>query len=419
MKIVPFQKKPDRSFLIKIPALFLAVLATFSACSGSNNTSSTPIPLPNGQAGSLITANGNLADCFAITSTSSLTLCTSSTSSAAGSEGVTALNTFVSSSSLPVLVVGANNGAVNVVPNVDSTSSSPIPCTTSSSPTYAISAVTGVATSSSGANIFAASGNTLYGFTYSSSSSSCTDFNPPSISISSGTITGLGIFNNVLFGVTSSGSYFTISGANTLNGLSSFATSLKPLPNYPVSGPAINGMAIDPNGLVFFADASTNTANNGGQITIYHVSSSTPYTLSPNNVQSYSGNNNGVAMSDPIGIAVSETTITNPNYCSTAPCDYIYLLNIGNSIQQYVMPVPTPINGGVSINPFNLPYTGCEMTDPVALTSFPALNQSPFSTQSQTGPFVFLGNKSLSSLGPCSGATTYGNNVVSYGITGQ
>jgi hypothetical protein len=223
----------------------------------------------------------------------------------------------------------------------------------------------------------------------------------------------------VLFGVTSSGSYFAISGANALTGFSSFTTQLTTLPNYPVSGPIIKGMAIDPNGLVFFADASTNTANNGGQITIYHVSSSTPNTLSPNNVQSYSGNNNGVAMSDPIGIAVSETTITNSNYCSTAPCDYIYLLNIGNSIQQYVMPVPTPINGGVSINPFNLPYTGCEMTDPVALTSFPALNQSPFSTQSQTGPFVFLGNKSLSSLGPCSGATTYGNNVVSYGITGQ
>ncbi|WP_041774074.1 hypothetical protein [Leptospirillum ferrooxidans] len=419
MKIVPFQKKPDRSFLIKIPALFLAVLATFSACSGSNNTSSTPIPLPNGQAGSLITANGNLADCFAITSTSSLTLCTSSTSSAAGSEGVTALNTFVSSSSLPVLVVGANNGAVNVVPNVDSTSSSPIPCTTSSSPTYAISAVAGVATSS-GANIFAASGNMLYGFTYSSSSCNAFSSNS-SISISSGTITGLGIVNNVLFGVTSSGSYFAISGANALTGFSSFTTQLTTLPNYPVSGPIIKGMAIDPNGLVFFADASTNTANNGGQITIYHVSSSNPNTLSPNNVQSYSGNNNGVAMSDPIGIAVSETTITNSNYCSTAPCDYIYLLNIGNSIQQYVMPVPTPINGGVSINPFNLPYTGCEMTDPVALTSFPALNQSPFSTQSQTGPFVFLGNKSLSSLGPCSGATNsnYGNNVVSYGITGQ
>ena len=225
----------------------------------------------------------------------------------------------------------------------------------------------------------------------------------------------------MLFGVTNNGSYFAISGANALTGFSSppFATQLTPLPNYPVSGPAINGMAIDPNGLVFFADASPNTANNGGQITIYHVSSSTPYTLSPNNVQSYSGNNNGVAMSDPIGIAVSETNITNSNYCSTGLCDYIYLLNIGNSIQQYVMPVPTPINGGVSINPFNLPYTGCEMTDPVALTSFPALNQSPFSTQSQTGPFVFLGNKSLSSLGPCSGATTYGNNVVSYGITGQ
>ncbi len=421
MKIVPFQKKPDRSFLIKLPALFLAVLATFSACSGSNNTSSTPIPLPNGQAGSLITANGNRADCFATTSSTSpyLTLCTGSSPSAAGTNGVTALNTVSSATTSPPpasLIVGTTNGNVNVVNSVYSSPTVSSYCQAGSS---AISAVAGVATSSSGANIFAASGNTLYGFTYSSSSSSCTDFNPPSISISSGTITGLGIFNNVLFGVTSSGSYFTISGANTLNGLSSFATSLKPLPNYPVSGPAINGMAIDPNGLVFFADASTNTANNGGQITIYHVSSSNPNTLSPNNVQSYSGNNNGVAMSDPIGIAVSETTITNSNYCSTAPCDYIYLLNIGNSIQQYVMPVPTPINGGVSINPFNLPYTGCEMTDPVALTSFPALNQLPFSTQSQTGPFVFLGNKSLSSLGPCSGATTYGNNVVSYGITGQ
>jgi hypothetical protein len=223
----------------------------------------------------------------------------------------------------------------------------------------------------------------------------------------------------VLFGVTNNGSYFSIAGANTLTSFPTvFTTQLTPLPNYPVSGPNINGMAIDPNGLVFLADASTNTPNNGGQITIYHVSSSNGNTLSPNNVQSYSGNNNGVAMSDPIGIAVSETTVTNSNYCSTAPCDYIYLLNIGNSIQQYVMPVPNPINGGVSINPFNLPYTGCEMTDPVALTSFPNLyNESP----NQTAPFVFLGNKATSNLESCAGSGTYayGNNVVSYGITGQ
>ena len=124
-------------------------------------------------------------------------------------------------------------------------------------------------------------------------------------------------------------------------------------------------------------------------------------------------------MSDPIGIAVSETSITNSNYCSTAPCDYIYLLNIGNSIQQYVMPVPSSNNQGVSINPFNLPYTGCEMTDPVALTSFPALNISPFNTQPQRSPFVFLGNTTPSSIESCLTATTYGNNVVSYGINGQ
>ena len=123
MKIVPFQKKPDRSFLIKLPALFLAVLATFSACSGSNNTSSTPIPLPNGQAGSLITANGNRADCFATTSSTSpyLTLCTGSSPSAAGTNGVTALNTVSSATTSPPpasLIVGTTNGNVNVVNSV-------------------------------------------------------------------------------------------------------------------------------------------------------------------------------------------------------------------------------------------------------------------------------------------------------------
>ncbi len=415
MKIVPFQKKPDRSFLIKLPALFLAVLATFSACSGSNNTSSTPIPLPNGQAGSLITANSsNLADCFAITSTSTgLSQCTSSANGANG--GVTALGTFLSgSSSTPGLVVGTSVGTVNIVTNVDTTLS-PIFCSVSS---QKITAIAGVNNSSNYTNIFAAVGQNLYS-SIGTSSNSCTFSYSSTLTTSAtaGIITGLAVYNGTLFGVTINGYYFSIANANTSNPAT--PSNLEPLPNYPVSGPIINGMAIDPKGLVFFADASPNTANNGGQITIYHVSSSTPYTLSPNNVQSYSGNNNGVAMSDPIGIAVSETNITNSNYCSTGLCDYIYLLNIGNSIQQYVMPVPTPINGGVSINPFNLPYTGCEMTDPVALTSFPALYQSPFSTQSQTGPFVFLGNKSLSSLGPCSGATTYGNNVVSYGITGQ
>ncbi len=414
MKILSLQKKPDRSLHGKITTFLLVTLVTLSACSGNNNTSSTPIPLPNGQAGSLITSNGNPADCFATTTTSGLTLCSGSTTSANGSNGVTALNTFVSSS-VPGIVVGTSNGVVSVVNNVNSTSTTPIECTTSSSPTSSISAVAGVPTTSGTNIIFAASGSVLYGFTQSSSCSAFAN----NATISSGTITGLGIYNNVLFGVTNNGSYFSIAGANTLSSFPTvFTTQLTTLPNYPVSGPNINGMAIDPNGLVFFADASTNTPNNGGQITIYHVSSN-GNTLSPNNVQSYSGNNNGVAMSDPIGIAVSETTVTNSNYCSAAPCDYIYLLNIGNSIQQYVMPVPNPINGGVSINPFNLPYTGCEMTDPAAISSFPSLNSSPFSSQSQNGPFVFLGNKSPSSLGPCGGASTYGNNVVSYGIIGQ
>ena len=411
MKILSLQKKPDRSLHRKITTFLLATLVALSACSGNNNTSSTPIPLPNGQPGSLITSNGNPADCFASTQNSSLNNlpCTV----AAGATGVTALNTFVSSS-VPGIVVGTSNGVVSVVNSVYS--SSPIvvycPALPSSSSISAVAVA--------GTNIFAAVGSTLYEF---SGGTSCSSSSHSSTPIGSGTITGLGvdITHSTLFGVTNSGSYFSIANASTVTSLStsSITTPLTPLPNYPVSGPSINGMAIDPNGLVFFADASTNTANNGGQITIYHVSSSNGNTLSPNNVQSYSGNNNGVAMSDPIGIAVSETTVTNPNYCSTAPCDYIYLLNIGNSIQQYVMPVPNPINGGVSINPFNLPYTGCEMTDPAVISSFPSLTSPPFSSQSPNGPFVFLGNKSPSSLGPCGGTSTYGNNVVSYGIIGQ
>jgi hypothetical protein len=227
---------------------------------------------------------------------------------------------------------------------------------------------------------------------------------------------GLAISGSTLFGVTINGYYFSIPNANTTS--PGTPSTLAFLPNYPISGPVINGMAIDPNGLVFFADSSQNTSNNGGQITIYNASGTT---LSYNG-QSFSGNNNGVAISAPIGIAVSQTSILNSNYCSnpSLPCDYLYLLNSGNIVQQYVLQIPSPITGGISINPFNLPYTGCEMTVPVALTSFPTLNQSPFSGQSPSGPFVFLGNKSLSSLAPCSGSTTsYGNNVVSYGITGQ
>ena len=356
MKILSLQKKPDRSLHGKLTTFLLATLVALSACSGNNNTSSTPIPLPNGQAGSLITSNGNLADCFATTNGSALTLCTSASSPPNGSNGVTALNTFVSASSAPGIVVGTSNGVVSVVNSVYSSTPTVVSCPALPS-SSSISSISAVAVA--GTNIFAAVGNTLYEF--SGGTSSCSS--PSSTPIGSGTITGLGvdITHGTLFGVTNSGSYFSIANASIVTSLStsSLATPLTPLPNYPVSGPSINGMAIDPNGLVFFADASTNTANNGGQITIYHVSSSNGNTLSPNNVQSYSGNNNGVAMSDPIGIAVSETSIPNSNYCSTAPCDYIYLLNIGNSIQQYVMPVPNPNNGGVSINPLMLgPETG-------------------------------------------------------------
>jgi len=422
MKIVPFQKKPDRSFLIKLPALFLAVLATFSACSGSNNTSSTPIPLPNGQAGSLIISSNYPADCFATTTTTSpyLSNCTSTLANGTNG-GVTALGTFLSGSSpqTPSLVVGTSGGTVSVVTNVDSTS--PLPSFSCTGLTTNITAIAGVYnTSSSNFNIFAAAGNNLYSVT-GATSGSCS-LNPLSsltISTTEGPITGLAISGSTLFGVTYNGYYFSIANANS-NPLGTIS-SIMTLPNYPVSGPNIKAMAIDPNGLVFFADASQNTANNGGQITIYHVSSSNPNTFSPNNVQSYSGNNNGVAMSDPIGIAVSETSIPNSNYCSTGSCDYIYLLNIGNSIQQYVMPVPSPINGGVSINPFNLPYTGCEMTDPVAITSFPGLNSAPFTSgTASSGPLVFLGNDQNSSITTSYCTTTpYGNNVVSYGINGQ
>ena len=354
MKILSLQKKPDRSLHGKLTTFLLATLVALSACSGNNNTSSTPIPLPNGQAGSLITSNGNPADCFATTTASALTPCSGSTTSANGSNGVTALNTFVSSSG-PGIVVGTSNGVVSVVNSVYSSSPPVVPCTALTSPISAVAVA--------GTNIFAAVGSTLYEF--SGGTSSCSS--PSSTPIGSGPITGLGVdtTSGTLFGVTNSGSYFSIANASTVQSLSTSSlatppnTPLTPLPNYPVSGPNINGMAIDPNGLVFFADASTNTPNNGGQITIYHVSNSNGNTISPNNVQSYSGNNNGVAMSDPIGIAVSETTVTNSNYCSTAPCDYIYLLNIGNSIQQYVMPVPNPNNGGVSINPLMLgPETG-------------------------------------------------------------
>jgi hypothetical protein len=426
MKILSLQKKPDRSLHGKLTTFLLATLVALSACSGNNNTSSTPIPLPNGQAGSLITSNGNLADCFASTTATSLNA-TFPCSTAAGTTGVTALNTFVSSSA-PGIVVGASNGVVSVVNSVYSSSPNVVSCPALHS-SSSISSISAVAVA--GTNIFAAVGNTLYEF-YTGASTCTSTSTYTSTPIGSGgsiAINGLGVApNGTLFGVTNSGSYFSIANASTVQSLSTSSlatppnTPLTPLPNYPVSGPNINGMAIDPNGLVFFADASTNTPNNGGQITIYHVSNSNGNTISPNNVQSYSGNNNGVAMSDPIGIAVSETTVTNSNYCSTAPCDYIYLLNIGNSIQQYVMPVPNPINGGVSINPFNLPYTGCEMTNPAAISSFPSLTSSPFSTQSQKGPFVFLGNQSLSNLESCMGASStngYGNNVVSYGITGQ
>ncbi|MHB1757708.1 MAG: hypothetical protein ACYCT9_09400 [Leptospirillum sp.] len=229
---------------------------------------------------------------------------------------------------------------------------------------------------------------------------------------------GLAISGSTLFGVTINGYYFSIPNANTTS--PGTPSTLAFLPNYPISGPVINGMAIDPNGLVFFADSSQNTSNNGGQITIYNASGTT---LSYNG-QSFSGNNNGVAISAPIGIAVSQTSILNSNYCSnpSLPCDYLYLLNSGNIVQQYVLQIPSPITGGISINPFNLPYTGCEMTNPAAITSFPNLNSAPFTTTASSGPLVFLGNNGSYTAGSCSGTTSgspYGNNVVSYTIKGE
>ncbi len=398
----------DRSPFFRFPALLLAVFAVFAACSGNNNTSSTPVPLPNGQSGSLSASNSGTDDCYAMT-TSSSSISSCSTPDLGTYGGVTALSTAMTGSpSVPTLIVGTSNGTVAAISSTASTSPTFTACPLSTTVPGSIAAVAAAAGTST-VNVFAASGDTLYENSSGSTACSTTSTTTSTATISGTTspITGLAVTSGTLIGVTSNGYYFTTPATS----LSGNPIPASPLPNYPVNGPVITAMTVDANGIVFFADASTNTNNNGGQVTLYTYSSTSGLTY---NGQSLSGNNNGVAISDPIGIAVSTTNITNPNYCGTAPCDYIYLLNNGNVIQQYVFQVPNPVTGGVSIQPFNLPYTGCEMTTPAAIASFPSLT----STSPQAGPLVFLGNNGQANY--CSGSTSsYGNDVTSYTIKGQ
>jgi hypothetical protein len=199
-----------------------------------------------------------------------------------------------------------------------------------------------------------------------------------------------------VFGVTKTGSYFTVSSPATLTAL--------PGINTPAN---ITAIASVPNtSIVMVSDASQNQ----GQGEIYYFSAS-------GSTLSFLGSYTGSELSYPSGIALFTGTNPTQNYCTIGPCTFMDIANPGNNtITQYVVSVS---GTSVSINQFNNAYFDCDIINPSSIAALPS---APASSSSAGPPGVFIGENSINySSSGCLGSIPgqYGNNVTAYGIVGE
>lgn len=359
-----------------------------TSCSGSTNATGPAAPLPTGQNGSLALWTTTDAGCYV---SDNATACSSSVT---GSNQITALATQTVSSSTLYLLVGDNQGNVDAW-SATSSPSSPITCSFSS---FSGSPVNGlVSVDSSGTYYtYAVAGSNLE----VNSGSPCSSSSNTIISSTlGGTTVGLAVANGYIYGVNSTGQYFSVAA-----GASVFTQTPTTLPKLP-STATIGGVTADQNGIVFMTDYANSAiyayyANSNGTLTRING------TLSGN-----------VDVTNPKAI----TTVYAPNPtstgCTTGSCEFLYVTNYSQAVVQFVLSISgSGTSYSVGYTEFNAPYTSCEIINPVAMTSFPNVVSPAISSSI---PYVYIGENGTTTHSSCFGETSFGNNVTAYNLTGE
>lgn len=388
MKVHSWFRKRGRRVLTTI--LLPMMLAS---CSGNTNSTGPAPPLPTGQNGALELWKSTNAGCYVSDG--------SSNSCPSGTHRVTALATQTVSSTSQYLYVGDRQGNVYAWTASSSAPTNVVSCSSSGSGFFSNTPVNGLAPyfSSSTYYVYAVSGSNLA--VNSGSSPPCSSSSPSTISSSLPTSTvSLAVANGFVFGVTSTGQYYSVAAGNT----TSLTQSPTPLPNLP-STATIGGITADLNGIVFMTDYANSA--------IYAYYANSNGTLTRIN-GTFSGN---VDVTNPRAI----TTVYAPNPtssgCTTGACEFLYVTNYSYAVVQLVLSISgTAPNFSVGYTEFNAPYTSCEIIDPVAMISFPNVVNPPISINI---PWVFIGQNGTEASSSCFGASAYGDSVTAYDLTGE
>ena len=364
-----------------------------ASCSGNTNSTGPASPLPTGQNGSLTLWTSSNAGCYVLDEAATCT------SSSPGTNPITAVSTVTSGSLSPNgLLVGDSAGNLTAwsVPNSSSTASSSVSCSSTGSRIQGVAAQYG-----SSSTVYVVSGGTGTGTLeyYILTSSSCSGLSTIG---TTGSVVGLALANGYVYGISSTGKYFSI-----LAGSTSSPSAPVTLPNLP-STATIGGMTADPNNNIVFVTDYINSA-------IYAYYAHSNGTLSSIN-GNFSGN---VDITNPKAITTVYAPIGTTNGCpngSSGPCEFLYVTNYSSAVVQLVLSVSgSGTSTSIGYNEFNAPYTDCEIINPLAMTSFSNVNATP----TLAAPWVFLGQNGTSA-GPCQdlpSGTTYGNGVTAYNLS--
>jgi hypothetical protein len=368
-----------------------------ASCSGNTNSTGPASPLPTGQNGSLKLWTGTNAGCYVLDDGAPC-----STSPPSGTNPITAVSTLTSASpttgsSTNYLLVGDSVGKLTAwsVPNSSALPS--VICTATAS-----AKIQGVAAQyGSSSTVYVVSGGTLEYDTLTSSGCSSTTTTTVG---TTGSVVGLALAHGYVYGISSTGKYFSIlAGSTSPSSISTPST----LPNLP-STATIGGMTADPNNNIVFVTDYTNSA-------IYAYYAHSNGTLSSIN-GNFSGN---VDITNPKAITTVYAPIGTTNGCpngSSGPCEFLYVTNYSSAVVQLVPSVSgSGTSTSIGYNEFNAPYTDCEIINPLAMTSFSNVNATP----TLAAPWVFIGQNGTSA-GPCQAlpsGTTYGNGVTAYNLS--
>lgn len=357
-----------------------------ASCSGNTNSTGPAAPLPTGQNGALTLWTTTKAGCYVSDG--------SSNSCPSGTNPVTALATQTVSASSQYLYVGDSQGNIYAW---TASSSSPSTVATCSFSSFSGSPVLGLASylTSSIYYVYAVDGTTLE--VNSGSTPPCSTSSSSSISSSLPASTvGLAIANGYVFGVTSTGQYYSVAAGIITTSLTQSPITL---PNLP-STATIGGITADQKGIVFVTDHANSA--------IYAYYANSDGTLTQIN-GTYSGN---VDVTNPRAI----TTVFAPNAtstgCTTGSCEFLYVTNYSYAVVQLVLSISgSAPNFSVGYTEFNAPYTSCEIINPVAMTSFTKIANNT--------PWVFIGQNGTEASSSCFGQTAYGDSVTAYNLTGE